>query len=373
MTLPPGTIGRKPMGNPTIRAQAPDNLPVAGSDLRITSTETQEIRSHYYGEPSAPTPNHAANALASGANFLRGLAQGQPKPLSLPTKEDQVASAAPAVIPADNRKEANASLVVQAVSPQPVPPVPSASGSVVDPASLVQKAMAAYQKMDGVIVRFNRRERIGNTNHPEETILLALRRDTFAVHMKWLGEVGGGREVVYNPKLDEKRMTVVTAPGDIPFMSGGKRMALDINSSLVRNSTRYAITDTGFLSMINRLAGNIEAFNRGAFTGGSVISLGSIRRPEFPGEVDAVEIKMPAGAEKEFPGGGKRLMCFSKENNLPVLLITWDEKGTEMEYMKYDRFQFLHLDDQDFDPEFLFPAPGKAPGQTKPVTPPMAK
>jgi hypothetical protein len=31
-----------------------------------------------------------------------------------------------------------------------------------------------------------------------------------------------------------------------------------------------------------------------------------------------------------------------------------------MEYMKYDRFQLLHLDDEDFDPDFLFPAPGKA-------------
>jgi hypothetical protein len=250
------------------------------------------------------------------------------------------------------------SMVVQASALQSQP-ASQGSGLAVDPALLVNRAMTAYQKMDGVIVRFNRRERINGSEHPEETILLALRRDVFAVHMKWLGEAGGGRAVVYNPKVDDKKMTIVTAAGDIPFLSGGKRMSMDINSPLTRNSTRYSITDTGFLSMINRMASSVEAVNRGTYAGGSVTALGPVRRPEFPGEVDAVEVKIPAGAEKEFPGGGKRLMCFSKDNNLPVLLITWDEKGQEMEYMKYDRFQFLHLDDEDFDPEFLFSSGAK--------------
>ena len=366
MTLPPGTIGKKPMGNPVVRAQAPD-APVPGANLRIPAAnpaESQVIRTSYYEGAVNLAANTSGSAATkpSGGNLLRDLfsstakigsqlgSQGRPTTV--------VAAAGTSELPADNRGTVKSSMMVQASAFQPLPVTQGGSVNP-EPALLVNRAMAAYQKMDGVIVRFTRRERINGSEHPEETIVLTLRRDSFAVHMKWLGNGSSGREVVYNPKLDDKRMTVVTAPGDIPFMSGGKRMALDINSALIRNSTRYSITDTGFLSMINRLASSVEALNRGAFAGGSVVSLGSIRRPEFPGDVDAVEVKFPAGAEREFPGGCKRLMCFSKENNLPVLLITWDEKGQEMEYMKYDRFQMLHLDDEDFDPDFLFPLPGK--------------
>jgi len=369
MTLPPGTIGKKPMGNPVVRAQSPD-APVPGANLRIPASnpaESQIIRTSYYeGAPVALAANSgggsASSEKPSGGNVLRDLFNSTAKLGSQWGNQARptvvLAAGGSAAVPADNRGSLKTALVVQTTNLQPIPVSPG-NGLSAEPALMVNRAMAAYQKMDGVIVRFSRRERINGSEHPEETILLALRRDSFAVHMKWLGNGSSGREVLYNPKLDDKRMTVVTAPGDIPFMSGGKRMALDINSSLVRGSTRYSITDTGFLSMINRLAASVEAFNRGAYAGGSVTSLGTMRRPEFPGEVDAVEVKIPAGAEREFPGGGKRLMCFSRENNLPVLLITWDEKGQEMEYMKYDRFQFLHLDDEDFDPDFLFPAPGK--------------
>lgn len=370
MTMPPGTIGKKPMGNPVARAQAPD-APVPGGNLRIPSANASEspvIRTSYYeGAPVALAANSSAGSAKSdkpsGGNLLRDLFNSTAKlgsqwgASTLPTTV--VAANGAKANPSENQGALKTALVVQTNNLQPIPVSPG-NGLSAEPALLVNRAMAAYQKMDGVIVRFARRERINGSEHPEETILLALRRDSFAVHMKWLGTNSPGREVVFNPKLDEKRMTVVTAPGDIPFMSGGKRMAMDINSTLVRGSTRYSITDTGFLSMINRLATSVEAFNRGAYSGGSVTALGAIRRPEFPGEVDAVEVKIPAGAEREFPGGGKRLMCFSKENNLPCLLITWDEKGQEMEYMKYDRFQLLHLDDEDFDPDFLFPAPGKA-------------
>ena len=355
MTNPPGTIGRKPMGNPLIRAQAPD-ASVPGADLRIPSTDSQVVRSYYAGP--TPTSNSAgASDRPSGGNFLRDLISSTTK-LAPSHTGQAIATANSSVIPERDRKGPMPSMVVQASAFQSQP-ASQGSGLAVDPALLVNRAMTAYQKMDGVIVRFNRRERINGSEHPEETILLALRRDVFAVHMKWLGEAGGGRAVVYNPKVDDKKMTIVTAAGDIPFLSGGKRMSMDINSPLTRSSTRYSITDTGFLSMINRMASSVEAVNRGTYAGGSVTALGPVRRPEFPGEVDAVEVKIPAGAEKEFPGGGKRLMCFSKGNNLPVLLITWDEKGQEMEYMKYDRFQFLHLDDEDFDPEFLFSSGAK--------------
>ena len=379
MTTAPGTLGRKASNQTTIRAQQPDMVP--GSALRIP-IEPVAVVSLYQPPTNGSRP---ASALAGSGNEpfsfsavlqkLQGIGSTAHAPLSL---------AHTTILPAAGTANPSGDSLVQAVGSPPafpgsLPPaaLPGISATdngaattgalseIRDPATLSQKALAAYQKMDGCIVRFNRRERIGTTDHPEETIMLTLRRDSFAVHLKWLNPASAGREVLYNSKADERKMTVLTASGDIPFMPAGKSMTLDVNSPLVRNSTRYSITDTGFLSMINRFAGNVESLSRGSFGGGSIQSLGQVRRPEFPGPVDAVEIRFPAGSEKDFPTGGKRLMCFSPETGLPVLLITWDEKGQEMEYMKYDRLQFVRLDDEDFDPKFLFAQPGKTSATAK--------
>ncbi|MFM8931992.1 MAG: DUF1571 domain-containing protein, partial [Gemmataceae bacterium] len=219
MTLPPGTIGKKPMGNPVVRAQSPD-APVPGANLRIPASnpaESQIIRTSYFeGAPVTLAANSgggsASSEKPSGGNVLRDLFNSTAKLGSQWGNQARptavVAAGGSAASPADNRGSLKTALVVQATNLQPIPVSPG-NGLSAEPALMVNRAMAAYQKMDGVIVRFSRRERINGSEHPEETILLALRRDSFAVHMKWLGNGSSGREVLYNPKLDDKRMTVV--------------------------------------------------------------------------------------------------------------------------------------------------------------------
>jgi hypothetical protein len=46
-----------------------------------------------------------------------------------------------------------------------------------------------------------------------------------------------------------------------------------------------------------------------------------------------------------------------------MLIITYDENNQEVEYYKYDRFQFpTRLDENDFNPDYLWTKPKLASG-----------
>jgi hypothetical protein len=73
-----------------------------------------------------------------------------------------------------------------------------------------------------------------------------------------------------------------------------------------------------------------------------------------------VEQQIPPGCEPALPKGGRRWVFIDPANNLPVLLITHDDKGHEVEYYCYDLVQYpVKLDDSDFNPELLWPSARK--------------
>jgi len=78
------------------------------------------------------------------------------------------------------------------------------------------------------------------------------------------------------------------------------------------------------------------------------------------------------GYEAQLPRGGRRWIFFDQRERLPVLVITQDERGHEVEYYCYDRLQYpVKLDDDDFNPDKLWakpktPAPKAASGSTLP-------
>jgi hypothetical protein len=52
------------------------------------------------------------------------------------------------------------------------------------------------------------------------------------------------------------------------------------------------------------------------------------------------------------PDGGRRLWVFHPTWHLPVLVVTQDSTGHEVEYYCYDRpLLNVPLDDEDFNPE----------------------
>jgi hypothetical protein len=221
---------------------------------------------------------------------------------------------------------------------------------------LYREADAACNLADSYIARLRRRETVAGKAKPAEVIEFKFRRKPMAVHFKWLGKEGKGREVVYAVGRNDNKLHVRMAAGDAPFMPAGTRMALDPESPLVRNASRHSITEAGVGSTVAGFGQLLGDLGAGRLPAGSVRYLGKQKREEYDHPLDIVEVRLPAGREPGLPDGGTRLLCFDPQTHLPVLVVTKDAKGDEVEYYCFDRFQLdLHLDDADFDPEVLGP------------------
>ncbi len=229
----------------------------------------------------------------------------------------------------------------------------------VDPLSalrnLYRKAEEQIAPMDAYVLRLKRREVVNGRRQPEEIVLFKFRREPFSVYLKWLGNEAHGREVIYVKGRFDNLIHMLVAAGDIPLVPGGKRIALALDNLFVKSSSRHAITEAGlehFVEHFGRLVDGLETKDPSA---GSAHYLGQLKRPEFENDVEAVEQIVPPRAEPLLPRGGQRLWCFDSKNHLPVLLITKDESGQEVEYYCHDHIEFpAALGVDHFNPDQLW-------------------
>src|SRR5207248_1415098 len=144
------------------------------------------------------------------------------------------------------------------------------------------------------------------------------------------------------------------AAGDMPLMPAGKRMALPPDNLFVRSASRHSITQAGIGNCIDQIGRALEAVERGQRRSGSVRYLGVVKRPEFDTPLEGAEQTLLPGEEGALPRGGRRFCFFDPASGLPVLILTQDHTGHEVEYYCYDRIQFpVKLDDHDFNPDTL--------------------
>ncbi|MFO0969288.1 MAG: DUF1571 domain-containing protein [Gemmataceae bacterium] len=247
-------------------------------------------------------------------------------------------------------------------APTPLPPGPSAEPALIPaPASksplrdLYEKAAKRYATMDTYIMRLRRREVVGGSPRPEEVMLAKIRKEPFSVYFKWLGTEGKGREVVYVKGKYGDLIHSLTATGDVLFLPGGKRFKVAPDSFLVKSKSRYPITEAGFGPLIDRFGRLVVALERGDAIEGTAKYLGELKRPEFDTKVIGVQQIVPAKSDPNLPEGGQRLWFFDPGLGLPVLIITHDKSGHEVEYYCHDRFIIPgHLSDDDFNPDLLW-------------------
>jgi hypothetical protein len=200
-----------------------------------------------------------------------------------------------------------------------------------------------------------RREQINGKNNPEEILCVKFRKQPWSIYMKWLGKEATGREVIYVKGQYDDKLHTLLAAGDMPLAPAGKRIALSPDSLLVRSSSRHSIREAGVGMLIESFGKLVEAAEKGDKHLGTLKYLGPVRRPEFPAPCEAVEQEIPTGSETLLPRGGHRLWLFDTATKFPVLIITQDETGREVEYYCYDRFQFpVRLDNDDFNPDKLW-------------------
>jgi hypothetical protein len=221
--------------------------------------------------------------------------------------------------------------------------------------ALYRQAVQRYETIDSYIARLRRREKVNGKDNGEELLLFKFRKQPFSVYFKWVGTRAHGREVVYVKGRYGDQIHTLTASGDIPFTAAGTHMALAPDNIFVRANSRHSITEAGIGNIIERYGAVLHALDRGDVRQGTATYLGAVQRPEFATAVEAVEQSIPPGLEAQLPRGGKYTVMFDPASRLPVLLITRDETGSEVEYYCYDRIQFpVKLDDDDFNPDKLW-------------------
>ena len=129
------------------------------------------------------------------------------------------------------------------------------------------------------------------------------------------------------------------------------------DSPFVRSNSRHSIQEAGIGILIDHFGQLLAANERGGPGRGSLHYLGPLKRQELAAPCEGVEQTIVAGSDPQLPRGGRRLWGFDPMSKFPVLVITRNEAGHEVEYYCYDRFQYpVKLDDDDFNPEKLWPA-----------------
>lgn len=264
-------------------------------------------------------------------------------------------SASPAAAPLPPTPEPAASPTPAQPQPAPLSETPPHTAR-----QLLQQASVRCSSLDSYIVRLTRREYHKGKAQPEEILLFKFRKNPFSVHFKWLGDTAKGREVVYVQGRYDNKIHTKLAAGDAPLMPAGARVAVAPDSLLARSASRHPITDAGICHCIESLLAQLDAVESGEKRRGTLTAVAPERRPEYPRLVEALERIIPPGVEPELPNGGRRMIYFDPDSQLPLLVATYDDKGREVEYYRYDRLQApVSLDDDDFNPDKLWAAPAK--------------
>jgi Protein of unknown function (DUF1571) len=216
---------------------------------------------------------------------------------------------------------------------------------------LYEQARAALAPHDSLIARLTRREP-GKGKKGEQILAFTFRKEPYSIRFKWLAGEGAGREVLYVKGRHGNNIHTLLAAGDMPLVPAGKRIALPVDSPLVKAANNHSITEAGIAAIIDYTGKVLETNARDNLSLGKFTSLGLQQRLDYDGPLYMVEQSLPPGAEADTPRGGRRLMGFSPDNHLPVLSILFDERDQEIDYARFDRLMLnVKLDDTDFDPE----------------------
>lgn len=220
-----------------------------------------------------------------------------------------------------------------------------------------QRATANYGKMDAFEARLTRRETINGKPNPQEVIRFQFRKQPYSVRLKWIGgdPDAVGREVMYVHRDAKSKMFILPTKADA-FPLPARRMSFAPDDSMVRSKTRHDIREAGLGLAVKNLGDQLAAIDKDPRQRGRLKYLGLVQRPEYPSRMHAVEETIPPRGEPLLPKGGKRYKYFDTgegaTNGLPVVVMTYDAAGKEVEYYCFDRFLFpVRLDDADFDPD----------------------
>jgi hypothetical protein len=303
-------VGGCPNGNLRNRARAPDP-PAAGPGLYI---------------PNPPQPDPGASKEAKSSP--QGNA-ANPSAMRLPT-------------PSLDKQEAPAGDLPPALA-------------LAKLRNLHRQAFQRILTMDSYAMRLKRREVVNGKKKPEEIILVKFRKEPYSVYLKWVGAEGNQREAVFVKGRYDNKIHTKLAAGDVFLMPAGTRFSLAPDNPLVLANSRHPITEGGLGHLVDQFGTLLDALEKGDTRLGTVKNLSLLKRPEVETTVEGILQIIPPGGDPLLPKGGQRLWFFDINQYLPVLVITKDDTGQEVEFYCHDQIEYpLALDDDTFNPDKLW-------------------
>ncbi|MCU0702824.1 MAG: DUF1571 domain-containing protein [Fimbriiglobus sp.] len=199
-----------------------------------------------------------------------------------------------------------------------------------------------------------KREVVKGKEMPTEEAVYRFRREPLSVHIRVVGDAGTGREVMWVKGQNDNKLTVVTGKGDT-ILGGGIKTTVDPDDPRATARSRYKIYEAGMQRPIGALTKFVEQAETGQRPADTVRALGPVERKEYKAKLNVVEVTLTADDDKFLPKGGKRVYHFdadpkSSSYGLPVLVISLDHDGKEVEYYCFTDFKLVgELTDADFD------------------------
>lgn len=221
---------------------------------------------------------------------------------------------------------------------------------------LYETAVKAFARLDAFEARLTRRETINGKVNPQEVIRFLFRQQPYSVRLKWIGGEGQGRELIYVQRQANSKLHIMPTKQD-SFPLQPRPMSFAPDDSMVRSKSRHDVREAGLNHAIKHIGNVIAAIAKNPSQRNRLKYMGLIQRPEFVNKLEVIEETVVPRTENMLSQGGKRVYFFdvtagSVSNGLPVMVITYDIGGKEVEYCCFDRFLFpVRLDDADFDPD----------------------
>jgi uncharacterized protein DUF1571 len=223
--------------------------------------------------------------------------------------------------------------------------------------NLHRQAFQRVLTMDSYAMRLKRREVVNGKKKSEEIILVKFRKEPYSVYLKWVGTEGNQREAVFVKGRYDNKIHTKLAAGDVFLMPAGTRFSLAPDNPLVLANSRHPITEGGLAHLVDQFGTLLDALEKGDTRLGTVKYLGLLKRPEVETTVEGILQILPPGGDPLLPKGGQRLWFFDINQYLPVLIITKDDAGQEVEFYCHDQIDYpIALDDDAFNPDKVWGA-----------------
>jgi hypothetical protein len=237
------------------------------------------------------------------------------------------------------------------------PPAVEANDSLAAVRKLVDASARRYAEVPDFECRLVSQEVVKGRQLPKNEIEYRFRQKPLSVYMKVLSEAGQGREVMYVQGQFDNQIHLITGKGDNRLVGPGFKTSMGPDDSRATEKSRYRIYEAGLGRTIVGLQKAIES--HGKKGGTAVKALGQVKRPESPYPLEGVEVTTSNSGSDVIAGGGSRQVFFDPKPDspsymLPVLVITKDLAGREVEYYSFTRFKVpAGTTDADWNPAKL--------------------